>query len=100
MNVCIFNGAYSIFYLIHHKILMNIGTFGFGFARVQIKGIQISEGVLYRLLELRTYFDILLFMVTYNCSVDRLHIIIFVGGANHVIKIPTSDQNWCTQSME
>ena len=30
----IFNGAYSIVYLIHHKILMNIINMGFGFARV------------------------------------------------------------------
>ena len=37
----IFNGAYSVFYLMHHKILMNILNVGFGFARVQI-----SEGLL------------------------------------------------------
>ena len=42
VNVYIFNGAYSIFHLMHHKILMNIITYGFRFARVQI-----SEGLLY-----------------------------------------------------
>ena len=40
----IFNGAYSIFYLMHHKILTNMG---FGFVRVKIKGTRISEGLLY-----------------------------------------------------
>ena len=40
----IFNEAYSIFYLMHHKILTNMG---FGFARVKIKGTRISEGLLY-----------------------------------------------------
>ena len=28
VNVYIFNGVYSIFYLMHHKILMNIITYG------------------------------------------------------------------------
>ena len=39
VTVYIFNGAYSIFYLMHHKILMNIIIVGFGFAMVRI-----SEG--------------------------------------------------------
>ena len=38
VNVYIFNGAYSMFYLMHHK-LMNIIKYGFRLARVQIKGI-------------------------------------------------------------
>ena len=38
----IFNGAYSIFYLMHHKIQMNIIKRG-----VRIKGIRISEDLLY-----------------------------------------------------
>ena len=42
MNVYIFNGAYSTFYLMHHKILKNMGFI----SRVQIKGIWISEGLL------------------------------------------------------
>ena len=38
------NGACSILYLMQHKILMNVG---FGFARVLIKEIRISEGLLF-----------------------------------------------------
>ena len=44
VNAYIFNGAYSLFHLMHHKILMNI--VGFGDARVRIKGIRINEGLL------------------------------------------------------
>ena len=43
LNVYIFNGAHSIFYLMLHKISLNVGL---GFARVRIKGILISEGLL------------------------------------------------------
>ena len=43
-----FNEVYSIFYLMNHKILTNVIKYmGFGFARVQIKGILISECLLY-----------------------------------------------------
>ena len=40
--MCTFSMA--IFYLMHHKISLNMG---FGFARVQIEGIRISECLLY-----------------------------------------------------
>ena len=50
----IFNGPYSVFNLMHHKILLNMG---FGFARVQIKGIRISEGVHYLKQEYLEFFS-------------------------------------------
>ena len=38
----------AIFYLMNHKILTNVIKYiGFGFARIQIKGILISECLLY-----------------------------------------------------
>ena len=45
VNVYIFNGAYSIFYLMHHKVLMKITRCG-----VRIKGIWIIEGLYNELL--------------------------------------------------
>ena len=39
VNAYIFNGAYSIYYLKNHQI----NIMGFGFARVQIKGIRDSD---------------------------------------------------------
>ena len=43
----IFNGAYSIFYLMHHKILMNITKCGVRICEGSVKGSWISEGLLY-----------------------------------------------------
>ena len=43
LNVYIFNGEYSIFYLLNHKRLEKSLNVGFRFARVQIKGIWISR---------------------------------------------------------
>ena len=51
MYIC--NGPYSVFYLMHHKLLLNMW---FGFARVWIKGIRISKGVLH------VYFNIFSFL--------------------------------------